>query len=90
MVELVDTLDLKSNAPWSVRVQVPPSVLKSSDSNIGRTFFNEYFTYIAHTKVETFVFTTHAEVVELVDTLDLKSNAPWSVRVQVPPSVLKP
>ena len=33
---------------------------------------------------------THAEVVELVDTLDLKSNAPWSVRVQVPPSVLKP
>ena len=29
----------------------------------------------------------HAEVVELVDTLDLKSNGLWAVRVQVPPSV---
>jgi hypothetical protein len=28
VVELVDTLDLKSNDPWVVRVQVPPSVLK--------------------------------------------------------------
>ena len=28
---------------------------------------------------------THAQVVELVDTLDLKSNVPWDVRVQVPP-----
>ena len=34
------------------------------------------------------VFQTDAEVVELVDTLDLKSNDPWVVRVQVPPSVL--
>ena len=25
-----------------------------------------------------------AQVVELVDTLDLKSNGPWAVRVQVP------
>ncbi len=36
------------------------------------------------------IISTDAEVVELVDTLDLKSNDPWVVRVQVPPSVLSP
>jgi hypothetical protein len=36
VVELVDTLDLKSNVPWDVRVQVPSSVqMKSRNERFG-------------------------------------------------------
>ena len=36
------------------------------------------------------IYQWYARVVELVDTLDLKSNGLWAVRVQVPPRVRKP
>ena len=40
--------------------------------------------------ISIFAAAKDAEVVELVDTLDSKSSASNSVRVRVPPSVLRP